>query len=149
MSLYSLGASCVFSGVTKVESLTLAPGDHSPARDLETGGQECQHPLRLLGSAGSTKKARRGLHQEASRRAKAWWEHPKTSKIPWLNEDRRKAFSKSPSDCWGQHVPLPTCLPVPRWFLFTRAQVLPQSRQDPIIYSDTGDLSWWALNGFV
>lgn len=141
MSWYSSGALCVFSGVTKVESLTLTPGDHSPALDLGTGGQECLHPLGLLGPVGTKEKlegtspTRRHLGEQRHNR------NVKTSKVLWLNEGSRKAFSKSPSDCWGQHVPLPTCLPVPGWFIFTRAQVLPQSRQDPIIYSDTGDLS--------
>lgn len=55
-SVCAPGASCVFSEVAKVESLTLTPGDQSPAPDLGTGGQESQHPLRLLGPRGSKKK---------------------------------------------------------------------------------------------
>lgn len=93
-SVCAPGASCVFSEVAKVESLTLTPGDQSPAPDLGTGGHESQHPLRLLGPRGSKKKSRSGLsHQGTSRRAKGMMG---TSKIPWLNEDGKKAFSKSP-----------------------------------------------------
>lgn len=69
----------MFSGVTKVESPTLPPGDHSPALDLGTGGQESRQPLRLLGPCGS-KTENKGLsHQETSREWRAGQEHSKTS----------------------------------------------------------------------
>lgn len=105
MSWYSPGALCVFSGVTKVESLTLTPGDHSPALDLGTGGQECLHPLRLLGPVGTKEKLEGTSPTRRHPGEQRHYRKVKTSKVLWLDEDNRKAFSKSPSDCWGQHVP--------------------------------------------